>query len=121
MSTQNQQNQQAQELSEIARRNLDSNTELWKAESKYIRLEPGETTVLKFDPEKIKHVEGQYGPRIQYSVIDPNYSDKGEKKFETGKLTSKQIDSLLRQGKTLLKITRQNEGKETTYNVESAD
>lgn len=120
MST-NQQNQSNQELSEVARRNLESNTELWKAESKYISLEPGETTVLKFDPEKIKHVEGQYGPRIQYSVIDPNYSDKGEKKFETGKLTSKQIDGLLRQRRRLLKITRQGDGKETSYQVESAD
>jgi hypothetical protein len=63
------------------------------------------------------HVEGQFGPRIQYSVIDPNYSDKGEKKFETGKLTSKQIDGLLRQGKTTLQITRSGEGKETSYTV----
>ena len=106
-----------QELSEIAKQNLDSNTELWKAESKYIRLEPGETVVLQFNPEKIKHVEGQFGIRISYAVIDPNYSDKGEKKFETGKLTSKQIDSLLRQGKTTLQITRSGEGKETSYTV----
>jgi hypothetical protein len=83
-------------------------------------LEPSETTILKFNPEKIKHVEGQFGVRISYTVIDPNYSDKGEKKFETGKLTSKQIDSLLRQGKTTLKITRQGEGKETSYIVEAA-
>jgi hypothetical protein len=73
--------------------------------------------VLQFNPEKIKHVEGQYGPRIQYSIIDPNYSEKGEKKFETGKLTSKQIDSLLRQGKTTLQITRSGAGIETSYAV----
>jgi hypothetical protein len=83
-------------------------------------LEPGETVILHFNPEKIKHVEGQFGPRIQYSVINPNYSDKGEKKFETGKLTSKQIDSLLLQGKSTLKTTRQGEGKETSYIVEAA-
>jgi hypothetical protein len=84
-------------------------------------LEPSETVILHFNPEKIKYVEGQFGPRIQYSVINPNYSDKGEKKFETGKLTSKQIDSLLLQGKTTLKITRQGEGKGTSYIVEAAD
>jgi hypothetical protein len=78
-----------------------------------------ETVILQFNPEKIKHVEGQYGPRIQYTVINPNYSDKGEKKFETGKTTSGQIDSILSQGKTLLKITRQGEGKETS--LEAAD
>jgi phosphoribosyl-ATP pyrophosphohydrolase len=41
-----------QEMSEIARKNLESNTELWKAESIYIRLEPGETVVLHFNPKR---------------------------------------------------------------------
>lgn len=100
---------------------MDLNTELWKAESKFIKLESGETTVLKFNPEKIKHVEGKFGLRISYTVIDPNYSDKGDKKFEASKLTSKKIDSLLSQGKTLLKITRAGSGKDTSYNVEAAD
>jgi hypothetical protein len=109
-----------QQISEAARKNLESNKELWKSESKYIKLEAEETVVLQFNPEKIKHVDGQYGVRIQYTVINPNYSDKGEKKFETGKTTSKQIDSLLGQGKTTLKITRQGEGKETSYIVEAA-
>lgn len=77
--------------------------------------------LLHFNPEKIKHVEGQFEVRIQYTVVNPNYSDKGEKKFETGKLTSRLTDSLLLQGKTTLKITRQGEGKETSYIVEAAD
>jgi hypothetical protein len=62
-----------------------------------------------------------FGVRVQYTVIKTNYSDKGEKKFETGKLTPKQIDSLLLQRKTTLKITRQGEGKETSYIVEADD
>jgi hypothetical protein len=84
-------------------------------------LEPGETTVLKFIPEQIKHVEGKFGLRISYTVIDPNYSDKGEKKFEASKLTSRMIDSILSQGKNLLKITRVGSGKDTSYIVEAAD
>jgi hypothetical protein len=84
-------------------------------------LDPDESIVLLFNPEKIKHVEGKFGPRISYSVIDPNYSDKGEKKFEAGKLTSKKIDSYLSQGKNLLKITREGSGRDTSYNVEAAD
>jgi hypothetical protein len=71
-----------------------------------VKLEDKETRVLQFNPEKIEPVKGQYGIRISYTVIDPNYADKGPKKFEAGKLTSK-IDSLLREGKTLLKITRE--------------
>jgi hypothetical protein len=66
-------------------------------------------------------VKGQYGIRISYTVIDPNYSDRGLKKFEAGKLTSKKIDSLLLEGKILLKITREGNGKDTSYKVESAE
>ena len=110
-----------QELSEIARQKLDSNAELWKAESEYVKLENKETRVLQFNPEKIEPIKGQYGIRISYTIIDPNYANKGEKKFEAGKLTSKKIDSLLRQGKTLLKIIRDGAGKDTSYKIEAAN
>jgi hypothetical protein len=114
-----QQNEQVQ-LSEAARKNLEKNAELWKAESVFIKLEDGETRVLQFNPEKIKQVEGQYGLRIQYMVIDPNYSDKGEKKFEAGKKTSNDVDAQLRQGNRLLKIKRLGEGTDTKYSVSPA-
>lgn len=110
-----------QQLSEAARKKLDSNAELWRAESEFIKLDDGETRILQFNPEKQEQVRTQYGPRISYSVIDPNYADKGLKKFEAGKLTSKKIDSLLAHCKTLLKITRVGSGKGTSYIVEAAD
>jgi hypothetical protein len=75
--------------------------------------------VLKFNPERIKIVEGQYGPRIQYTVIDPNYPDN-EKKFEQGKTTSKEIDKYLKQGQTVLKIQRIGSGKDTKNIVQLA-
>lgn len=114
------QEQKQTELSEVAKQNLERNTELWKAESVFIKLEDGETRILQFNPERIKHVEGQYGIRIQYLVIDPNYSDKGDKKFEAGKKTSSDIDAQLRQGNRLLKIKRLGSGKDTKYNVSPA-
>ena len=110
-----------QQISEAARKKLDSNAELWRAESEYIRLEDGETRILQFYPEKMEPVKGRYGTRISYSVIDPNYADHGLKNFEAGKTTSKKIDSLLRQGKTLLKVTRIGTGRETEYDVVAAD
>jgi hypothetical protein len=113
------QNEQVQ-LSEKARQNLEQNAELWRGESEYVKLEDGETRVLQFNPEKIKQVEGQYGLRIQYMVIDPNYSDKGEKKLEAGKQTSHDIDSQLRQGNRLLKIKRLGSGVETKYSISPA-
>jgi hypothetical protein len=115
-----QQKEQVQQLSEVARQNLEKNAELWRSESVYVKLEDGETRVLQFNPEKIKQVEGQYGIRIQYRVIDPNYSEKGEKKFEAGKKTSNDIDAQLRQGNRLLKIRRLGTGTETKYSVSPA-
>ena len=114
------QKEQVQELSEIAKQNLEKNSALWKAESVYIKLENEETRILQFNPEKIKPVEGQNGIRIQYMVIDPNYSDKGEKKFEAGKQTSRDIDAQLRQGNKLLKIRRLGTGTDTKYSVSPA-
>lgn len=112
--------QNEQVLSEKAKQNLERNTELWRAESEFVKLEDGETRVLQFNAEKIKQVEGQYGLRIQYMVIDPNYSDKGEKKLEAGKQTSHDIDSQLRQGNRLLKIKRLGSGVETKYSISPA-
>jgi hypothetical protein len=106
-----------QQLSEDAKQKLDQNTELWRETSEFVKLEDQEIRVLKFNPERIKIVEGQYGPRIQYTVIDPNYPDR-EKKFEAGKTTSKEIDRYLRQGHTVLKIQRLGGGKDTKYSVQ---
>jgi hypothetical protein len=83
-------------------------------------LDDQEIRILKFNPERIKIVEGQYGHRIQYTVIDPNYPDR-EKKFEQGKTTSKEIDKYLKQGHRLLKIKRIGGGKDTKYGVQPAD
>jgi hypothetical protein len=111
---------QQQQLSEAAKQNLEANSDLWKETSEFVKLEDGETRVLRFNPERIKRVEGQYGPRIQYVVIDPNYPDK-EKKFEQGKTTSKEIDKYLAQGYLLLKVQRIGAGKDTKYIVQPAD
>jgi hypothetical protein len=108
------------QLSEEANQRLEQNAELWRETSEFVRLDDGETRVLKFDPEQIKIVEGQFGPRIRYMVIDPNYPDK-EKKFEAGKLSSKEIDKYLKQGHSMLKIQRIGSGKDTKYLVQAAD
>jgi hypothetical protein len=108
------------QLSDEAKQRLEQNAELWREMSEFVRLEDGETRVLKFNPEQIKIVEGQYGPRIRYVVIDPNYPDK-EKKLEAGKLSSKEIDKYLTQGHTMLKIQRIGSGKDTKYIIQAAD
>jgi hypothetical protein len=106
-----------QQLSEAAKQKLEQNSELWKETSEFVKLDDQEIRILKFNPERIKIVEGQYGPRIQYAVIDPNYPGK-EKKFEQGKTTSKEIDKYPSQGHRVLKIQRIGSGKDTKYNVQ---
>jgi hypothetical protein len=109
----------SQQISEEAKQKLEQNAQLWKETSEFVNLDDQEIRILKFNPERIKIVEGQYGPRIQYAVIDPNYPDK-EKKFEQGKTTSKEIDKYLKQGHTVLKIQRIGGGKDTKYSVQPA-
>jgi hypothetical protein len=65
----------------------------------------------------MEFVEGQFGIRMRYEVIDPNFADKGYKKFEADKKLSTDIDSFLRQNITLLRITRKGTGTETEYTV----
>jgi hypothetical protein len=50
-----------QQLSEDAKQKLEKNSELWREKSEFVRLEDGETRVLKFNPEQLKIVEGQFG------------------------------------------------------------
>jgi hypothetical protein len=111
---------QVHQLSEVGKSNLERNAELWRAESIFVKLEDGEERVLQFNPDKIKQTEGQFGIRIQYTVIDPNYADKGEKKFEASKTASQKIDRHLVEGNTLLFIKRTGEGTDTKYEVRPA-
>lgn len=65
------------QLSEKAKEeNLRRNEESRKKDSKYIKLQPREKTILHFDAEKMEPVEvefdGKKSIRYQYTVTDPN-------------------------------------------------
>jgi hypothetical protein len=54
------------ELSAKAKENLQKNAELRQKNSKYIKLQPGEKTVLQFNPENMKPTEEDFnGKKIQ--------------------------------------------------------
>jgi hypothetical protein len=121
MTTTSQQEKIGQvQLSEVGKSNLERNAELWRAESVFVKLEDGEERVLQFNPDKVKQTEGQFGIRIQYAVIDPNFSDRSEKKFEASKTTSQKIDRELLKGNDLLILKRTGEGTNTKYEVRPA-
>jgi len=107
------------ELSETAKENLRRNEESRKKDSKYVKIEPGEKRTLHFDPEKMEPVDSEYNGektiRYQYTVTDPNQPDQSEKWFQLSKRNSAQVDTLLAEGKSILKVHRIGAGKDTLY------
>ena len=112
------------ELSEKAKENLRRNEESRKKNSKYVKLQPGEKTILHFDAEKMEPIEvefdGNKSIRYQYIVTDPNDPEQSEKYFTASKRDSVQIDTYLSEGKSILKFDRIGAGKETQYIIRPA-
>jgi hypothetical protein len=109
------------ELSPKAKENLRKNAELRQKNSKFIKLQPGEKTVLQFNPEKIEQTEAEFNgrktQRYQYMITELNSGSNQEKYLTVGKRTSEEIDSHLSEGRSLLKIQRFGLGKDTRYHV----
>jgi hypothetical protein len=100
-------------LSDAARANLEGVTEMWRAESEWVKLEYDDGgRVLQFDAEKMKPIEGRFGPQVRYFVIDPNYPGM-EKKIDTSRKLSEQINNTLRAagGKCSLLIAKTKDSK----------
>ena len=115
---------ESQVLSPKAKENLQRNAELRQKDNKFVKLQPSEKKVYKFDPEKIEQTvaefNGKKSQRYRYTVTDPTDSSNQEKYLEAGKRTSEDIDACLSEGKTLLKIQRFGLGKDTRYHVTPA-
>jgi hypothetical protein len=114
------QNEQQQELSEKARQNLQHNAELRNKDSKFFNPQPGEKSIWLYNAEKIQPVEKEFDgkkvQRFQYIIQDRN-DPENEKYWTVSKRTSEQIDALLSEGHSLLKVQRIGTGKETRYNI----
>ena len=107
--------------------NLNEIDEVLSRDSRYVRIEPGNSKVLQFILErKIEQVErpytnGQINKRIRFVVIEPdnssnsNNSDHKEKFFEVGRRSARLIIAKLKEGHTLLKIERIGSGTDTLY------
>jgi hypothetical protein len=112
-----------QGLSPKAKEILQRNAELRQRDSKFIKIEPGQKKILKFNPEKIEQVEAEFNGkksmRFRYTVIEEGSTDQ-EKYLEVGKRTSEDIDSFLGEGATRLKVQRFGSGTDTRYHVISA-
>jgi hypothetical protein len=112
-----------QGLSPKAKEVLQRNAELRQRDSKFIKIEPGQKKIVKFNPEKIEQVEAEFNGkksmRFRYKVIEEGSTDQ-EKYLEVGKRTSEDIHSFLGEGATRLKVQRFGSGTDTRYHVISA-
>jgi hypothetical protein len=83
------------EPSPKAKENLRKNAELRQKNSKYIKLQPSEKTVLQFDPEKMTPTVAEYNgtktQRYQYTVTEPNSGSNQEKYLTVGKKLHKKL------------------------------
>jgi hypothetical protein len=113
-------------LSPKAKEILQRNAELRQKDNRFIRIEPGQRKILKFNPEKIEQMEAEFNGkksmRFRYTVIEEGGSstEDQEKYLEVGKRTSEDIDSFLVEGVTRLKVQRFGSGTDTRYHVTSA-
>src|ERR671919_206385 len=85
-----------QGLSPKAKEVLQRNAELRQKDNKFIKIEPGQKKILKFNPEKIEQVEagfnGKKRMRFRYTVIEEGSSTDQEKYLEVGKRTSEDTE-----------------------------
>jgi hypothetical protein len=107
------------QLSEKAKANLKRNEESRNQQTKYVKLQAGEKMVLRFDAEKIEPVEmefdGEKTTRYQYAVTDPSDPFQTERYITFSKRFSAQVDTLLREVHSTLKVHRIGAGMNTQY------
>lgn len=113
-----------QGLSPKAKEVLQRNAELRQRDNKFIKIEPGQKKILKFNPEKIEQVEAEFNGkksmRFRYTVIEEGSNSTDQEKYiEVGKRTSEDIDAFLAEGATRLKVQRFGSGTDTRYHVTS--
>jgi hypothetical protein len=109
-------------LSPKAKEILQRNAELRQKDNRFIRIEPGQRKILKFNPEKIEQMEAEFNGkksmRFRYTVIEEGADQ--EKYLEVGKRTSEDIDAFLVEGAMRLRVQRFGAGTDTRYHVISA-
>jgi hypothetical protein len=89
-----------------------------QAQSKYMKIQPGQTVVLKFDANKLqlvdREIENRKSKVVQYVVISVN---DGQEKILTLSLSwALNLNELLKAGYTTIKVSRRGSGLDTSYN-----
>ncbi len=86
-------------------------------QSRFIKIESGQSVVLYFDPNRIslvdREINGKKSKAVQYDVIEV---DTGAEKTLTLSLSwARQLNEFLKNGYSALRITRRGSGFDTQY------
>jgi hypothetical protein len=87
------------------------------AQSKYMKIQDGQTVVLKFSPDKVKLVDRTINDKkskaAEYEIINVN---DGQAKVVTFSLSwALNLNELLKAGYTTIKVNRRGSGLSTSY------
>ncbi len=89
-----------------------------QAQSKYLKIQPGQTMVLKFDANKIqlvdREIENRKSKAVQYTVL--NVNDGQEKILSLSLSWALNLNELLKAGYMNIKVNRRGSGLDTSYN-----
>lgn len=89
-----------------------------QAQSKFLKLQPGQTVVLKFDANRIRLVDRQIQDKktkaVEYVVV--NVNDGQEKVLTLSLSWALNLNELLKAGYTTIKVSRRGSGLDTSYN-----
>jgi hypothetical protein len=112
-------------LSDKAKENLRRNLEIRQSKTskvnRFLYLDDGEEAIRRFDAEQIEPQEidytgnGEKTQRFDYTVTDSNTGEIGI--FRASITVSGDIDALLAEGYSLLKIRRKGTGFDTRYHI----
>jgi len=106
-------------FSEETQKKFDQIEDECQRTTKYIKLQSGETRVLKFNPEKFDlrddEFEGKKTKRVFYSVIDPKLELEGEKQLPMSLTNSRAINELLKKRLNVIEIKRMGADRNTKY------
>jgi hypothetical protein len=86
--------------------------------SKWVRLQSGESIVLQFDETKMKIVQKDFkgdGKMVERAEFGVETEDGSERTLELSKMWAQQVLALIKKGHRRIEISRRGNGTETQY------
>lgn len=106
------------EISEQAQKAFQEVEELREKQSRFLKLQSGETRTIQFDPEKFNisedEFDGKKTKRVHYEVTDPK-SPLDVKILPMSPTNAGNINALLKKGYALLEVKRIGSDRNTKY------